>query len=85
MVVGLLSELWVMRDRIAVLEELLVKSGTLGADAIESFEWPQSQAEEMEALRDRIVAAVIGAPIAAKERSVDKILARAGYERPVAA
>lgn len=82
MVVGLLSELWIMRDRMAVLEELLVQKGVLSADALEAFDWPAEKAVAMEALRDRIVASVIGAPIAARERSVDQILARAGYERP---
>jgi hypothetical protein len=82
MVVGLLSELWIMRDRIAVLEELLAQKGVLTAGSVESFDWTQEQAETMEKLRDRMVAAVIGAPIAAQERSIDQILARAGYERP---
>jgi hypothetical protein len=36
----------------------------------------------MEKLRDRIVTAVIGAPVAAKERSVDQIIERAGLKRP---
>ncbi len=82
MIVGLLSELWIVRDRLAVVEELLVSNGVLAADAVDGFAWSQAKAEEMEALRDRIVAAVIGAPIAAKERSVDQILERAGYQQP---
>jgi hypothetical protein len=82
MIVGLLSELWIVRDRLAVVEELLVSNGVLAAEAVDGFAWSQAKAEEMEALRDRIVAAVIGAPIAAKERSVDQILERAGYQQP---
>jgi len=83
MVVGLLSELWIVRDRVAVLEELLAQKEVLSADAVEGFNWSEAKAVQMEALRDRMVSAVIGAPIAARERSVDQILARAGFERPV--
>ena len=82
MVVGLLSELWITRDRLSIVEELLVQKGSLTAGAVDAFEWSQPRAEEMEALRDQIVAAVIGAPIAAKERGIDQILERAGYARP---
>ena len=81
MVAGLLSELWIMRDRMAVLEHLLIAQGSLTAAQIEDFDWPADRADEIEALRDRMVASVIGAPIAARERSVDQILARAGYEQ----
>jgi nitrogen regulatory protein PII-like uncharacterized protein len=81
MVVALLSEFWIMRDRMAILENLLVKAKVLGPDEIEEFSYTPEQEEEMEKLRDRIVAAVIGAPVAAKERSVDQILERAGFKR----
>jgi hypothetical protein len=80
MVVGLLSEFWVMRDRMAVMEEILVKSGVLAADAIENFSWTPVQAAEMEKLRDKVVATVIGAPLAAQQRTVDQILERAGFQ-----
>lgn len=86
MVVGLLSELWIMRDRMAVLEQLLVKSGVLAPDAIETFSWTPAQAAEMEKLRDKVVASVIGAPLAAQERGLDQILERAGFQaKPKAA
>lgn len=80
MVVALLSELWIMRDRMAVLETLLAKANIIAPDAIEQFSYTPEQEDEMERLRDRIVASVVGAPVAAKERSVDQILERAGFK-----
>jgi hypothetical protein len=80
MVVALLSELWIVRDRIAVLEALLTEKGVLPDGAPDNFEWPADKAEQMEALRDTMMAAVIGAPVAAKRRSVEDILARAGHK-----
>ena len=79
MLIAMLSEMWILRDRIGVLEELLVQKGVFASAAVESFEWSPEKTEQMEALRDRMVAAVLGAPVAARERSVDQILARAGY------
>jgi hypothetical protein len=81
MLVAMLSEFWVMRDRMAILEALLVRAKILGSDDIEQFSYTPEQEVEMEKLRDRIVTAVIGAPVAAKERSVDQILERAGFKR----
>jgi hypothetical protein len=79
MVVALLSELWIMRDRMAILEQVLVKSGALKPDAVDAFTWTPEQAVEIEKLRDKIVASVLGAPLAAEERDIDKILTRAGF------
>lgn len=84
MVTALLSELWIMRDRMAVLETLLQKSGALDADAIENFSYTPAQEAEVEKLRDRMVASVVGAPIAAREHHVEQILKRAGLASPAA-
>lgn len=82
MVVALLSELWVTRDRMAVMEKLLVERGALAPSEIDDFTPAGEFADELEALRDRMVGSVIGAPIAPKDRSVEAILARAGLKRP---
>lgn len=82
MVNALLSELWIMRDRMAVLETLLAKAGVVQADAIENFSYTPEQESEVEKLRDRMVASVVGAPIAAKEHHVEQILKRAGLNTP---
>ncbi len=82
MTLALLSEFWVMRDRMAIMEALLIKAKVIGPDDIEQFSYTPEQEVEMEKLRDRIVTAVIGAPVAAKERSVEQILERAGFKKP---
>ena len=82
MLITLLSEFWALRDRTAILEEMLQSKGVVEPGSIDNFVWSESKAEEMEVLRDQIISAVLGAPIAAKERSIDQILARAGLERP---
>lgn len=79
MVAALLSELWIMRDRMAVLEALLEKADILAPGAIEGFSYTPAQEVEVEKLRDRIVASVVGAPVAAREHHVHQILERAGF------
>ncbi len=79
MVMSLLSELWITRDRVAVLEELLEQKGVLETGSVESFEWTPQSEPRIEAVRDRMIAQVMGAPLAAKERTYEKILERAGF------
>ena len=82
MVFALLAEVWIMRDRMAVLEALLAQQGTIAPGRVDAFVPSVEFAKELEALRERVVKHVVGAPIAAEDRSVDGILARAGLERP---
>jgi hypothetical protein len=82
MVTALLSELWIMRDRMAIMEKLLEENKIIAAGAIDDFVPSPAVSAELETLRDRMVASVIGAPLAAKDRSVDAILARAKMSRP---
>jgi hypothetical protein len=85
MVVALLSEVWIMRDRMAVMEELLAdKTGLTSAD-IDAYVPGPEAAARIERLRDRMVSSVVGAPLAARDRSVDGILQRAKMSRPQAA
>lgn len=83
MVTALLSELWIMRDRMALTEALLAEKGVVTARELENYQPNPALAAEIDALRDRVVANVLGAPLAARERSVDATLARAGFHRPV--
>jgi hypothetical protein len=82
MTMALLAELWIVRDRMAVLEQLLIERGGLTEDEIDDYVPSPALSAKLETLRDRMAAAVVGAPIAAEERSVDQILARAGLKRP---
>jgi hypothetical protein len=82
MTMALLAELWIVRDRMAVLEQLLVERGGLSEGAIDDYVPAAAFSAKLEQLRDRMAGAVVGAPVAAQERSVDQILARAGLARP---
>jgi hypothetical protein len=82
MVTALLSELWIMRDRMAIMEKQLEENKIIPPGAIDDFVPSPAVSAELEILRDRMVASVIGAPLAAKDRSVDAILARAKMSRP---
>ena len=82
MVMALVQEVWVMRDRIAITEKLLAERAGISAADIDDYVADPAFAAELEALRDRFAARIIGAPLAARERSVDQILGRAGFTRP---
>ena len=82
MVTALLSELWIVRDRMAILETLLAAHTVLKPDEIDRYVPSPEVAAMIERLRDQMVANVVGAPLAATQRGVDDILARAGLARP---
>ncbi|MCE7796259.1 hypothetical protein LWE61_06750 [Sphingobium sufflavum] len=82
MVTALLTELWITRDRVAVLERMLEDKGMLLPGEANDYIPDAGFEAELETLRDRMAGNVIGAPLAARERSVDQILARAGMKRP---
>lgn len=77
-VMALVQEVWVMRDRMAVTEQLLAERANISAADIDDYVGGTPFKRDIEKLRDRFAAKVIGAPLAARERSVDQILARAG-------
>jgi len=82
MVTALLTELWITRDRLAVVERLIEEKGLLLPGEVNDYIPDPAFEAELERLRDRMAGNVIGAPLAARERSVDQILARAGMTRP---
>ena len=82
MVNALLTELWITRDRLAVLEQLLNDKKLIMPGEVDDYVPTDDFELALERLRDRMAANVIGAPLAAQQRSVDQILARAGMERP---
>ena len=79
MVMALVSELWITRDRLAALETMLDAKGVVAARELDNIVPSAAQASVLEAMRDRLVASVLGAPVAAQERSVNEILRRAGH------
>lgn len=73
---ALLAEHWIMRDRLAVLEQLLVEQGVVQGDAVDRYT-PQAEfAEHLEALRNTIFANVLGAPFTQQERTVENLRGR---------
>lgn len=80
---ALVQETWAIRDRLAVTEKLLEERANISSADIDDYVADVETRDAIAALRDRFVNKVIGAPLAAKERSVDQILARAGMKRPV--
>jgi hypothetical protein len=75
---ALVSEVWILRDRMLVMEQLLQERAGISAEEIDDYAGNAAFKAGVERQRDRFVANVIGAPLAARERSVEQILARAG-------
>lgn len=79
MLMALAQEVWVMRDRMAVTEKLLEAKAGIGPADIEGYVADAVTRGEIERMRDLFAAKILGAPVAAHERSVDAILERAGF------
>ncbi len=58
----LLSELWILRDRVMVLERILEEKGLLDAQAVSNYGPSGEFADELQDERDRLVRRVAGAP-----------------------
>ena len=58
----LLSELWIARDRIAVLEKILTDSGVIAEGCLENFVPDEGFSQKLEGLRLSMVENVLGAP-----------------------
>jgi len=82
MLMALTQEVWILRDRMAITELLLAERAGISAADIDDYAPNAATAAELERLRDQFAARVVGAPVAARERSVDQILQRAGFSRP---
>jgi hypothetical protein len=62
----LLAELWILRDRLTVLEHLLAAKGVVERKAIDDFVPTGALATELEKERGAIVRRVMGAPHATR-------------------
>ena len=58
-VMTLAKELWVLRDRVAVLEKILEKHGISAAEEIDAFEPDKAFETKLKAERDAFIAAVL--------------------------
>jgi hypothetical protein len=64
MVESLTEELWILKDRTLVLEELLIDKGGLTLDEIETYEPGPELAKRLARERQRVIRKVLGAPLA---------------------
>lgn len=58
----LLAELWVLRDRVTILEHLLAEKGVVDRKAIDEHQPSGALAAELQRERDALVRRVMGAP-----------------------
>jgi hypothetical protein len=70
---ALLSELWITRDRVAVLEEMLANGDTITRQRIDNYRPSAEFADYLESLRAVVVENVVGAPFQSTE-SVDSLI-----------
>lgn len=59
----LLSELWITRDRLAVVEQILADKGLVGAREADDYVPTAEFAEQLEAMRKLMVDNVLSAPV----------------------
>jgi hypothetical protein len=78
----LLSELWILRDRVLVLEHLLAEAGILKPGQLDGYVPQDKLAGKLDAERDQFVARVVGAGHR-KSFSVDSLKAQAAKEREI--
>ena len=71
----LLAELWIARDRLAVLEELVTAKGVLEPGEIDEFVPPEDFAGKLEKLRDDMVSNILGAPFK-NDHTVESLVAK---------
>ncbi len=80
MVMALMAEVWIVRDRQIVTEYLLETRGSITRADLDDFVPEGDLAARLEAERDRFARLVAGAPIAGVKRSVSDILERAAAD-----
>ena len=68
MLFELTSELWILKDRVLVLEDQLQRSGALAAGAVDAAVPEEELAERLSAERRRLATRVYGAVLGSDER-----------------
>lgn len=66
MITGLTEELWVLRDRVMLLERAVVDAGVLAADTVDDLVPDAELDERLATERMRLIQRVLGAPMAAR-------------------
>lgn len=78
MLMALMSEVWILKDRTMLLEHLLEQRGGIAPGELDNMQIPDELASKIEAERNKFATLVLSAPIAGDKRSVKEILERAG-------
>lgn len=73
--VQLLTELWIVKDRLAVLEDLMVRKGLLAADEIDNVDPDAPLTDKLEGERESYIKRVMG--LAPEERTTETLKAMA--------
>ena len=76
----MLSELWILRDRVLVMEHLLSAAGILKPGQLDEYAPDEDLADKLAKERDQFVARVIGAGHR-KSYSVEGLIAQAEKEK----
>jgi len=63
MVESLTEELWILKDRVAVLEQLLVDKAVFGATEVDEHEPDEELSALLRRERQRVIRKVLGAPL----------------------
>jgi len=84
MLVALLSEVWVMRDRMHALEDILVEKAGLSIEELDTYLPTGASAERLDEIRKRLVGNVIAAPLMAKQREVEDIMVHSRMDQKAA-
>ncbi|MCC5868065.1 MAG: hypothetical protein JJU27_06095 [Gammaproteobacteria bacterium] len=58
----LLAELWITRDRLAILEAVLIERGVTEVEELDTFSPTETLSKRLEQLREVMVENVLGAP-----------------------
>jgi hypothetical protein len=69
----LMTELWIVKDRLAVLEAMLVEKGLLAEGAIDDNPPQGELAQKLDRERERYIRRIVGIP--PEERSIDSLKA----------
>jgi hypothetical protein len=66
MVLGLTEELWILRDRVMVLEQVLTESGTIKSTSVEEHIPGEELHGRLGQERQRLIKRVLGAPLSVR-------------------
>jgi hypothetical protein len=72
---ALLTEHWIMCDRVVVMERLLIERGALEPGQVDGYVPSGEFAATLEALRNTVFAKVLQAPFASDSRTVENLKA----------